>query len=62
MKFIVQCECGNEAILPVLDKKMLIVRDNLETQGFYLDTTKMHDKKMHVQCDKCKRWVTLSLS
>lgn len=61
MKFIVQCECGNGAVLSVSDRKALIVQDNLETQGFHLDI-KMHDKEICAHCDKCKRWVTLSLS
>ena len=65
MKITVQCECGNNAIMQILNGKAIVVRDNLEKDGFYCTEDEIKDgktKEILIQCNKCKNWVILDMN
>lgn len=64
MKIILQCECGNSAILSIKNKKAFVVRDNLEKDDFYCTENKIKDgktKEILLKCNKCKNWMVLDM-
>ena len=64
MKITVQCECDNNAILQILNRKTIVVRDNLEKDGFYCTEAEIKDgnpKKFCLKCNNCSRWIILDM-
>lgn len=64
MKITIQCECGNDVVLPVKPKKYIQFRDWLETQQFHYDGAEIKNGKLieiRIRCDKCKNWSTLGI-
>lgn len=65
MKITVECECGNNAIMKMINGKAFVVRDNLERDDFYCNENEIKDgktKEILLQCNKCKRWIILDMN
>lgn len=65
MKITVECECGNNAIMQMINGKAFVVRDNLERNDFYCNVKGIKDgktKEIHLQCKKCKKWIILDMN
>ena len=50
MKITVQCECGNNAIMQIINGKAIVVRDKLEKDDFYCTEDEIKDGKR--ECPK----------
>jgi len=62
MEIYIKCECGNKASMLIKNKKVFVVRDNLEKDDFYFAENEISDGKtreIHLKCNKCNRWVSL---
>lgn len=62
MNIIIKCDCGNEVSTPVLSRKMVMIRDNLQNK-FDIINIKIENnnlKEIEIQCKKCKEWITLN--
>lgn len=65
MKITVQCECGNNAIIQIINKKAIVVRDILERDDFYCKENEIKEGKTQeilLQCNKCKNWIILNMN
>ena len=65
MKITIQCECGNNAIMQIINGKAIVVRDNLERDDFFCKENAIKDgktKELLLQCNKCKNWVILDMN
>lgn len=65
MKITIQCECGNNAIMQIINGKAIVVRDNLERDDFFCKENAIKDgktKEILLQCNKCKNWVILDMN
>ena len=65
MKITVQCECGNDATMQILNGKTFVVRDNLAKDDFYCTEKESRDGKNQeilLQCNKCKKWIILDMN
>ena len=64
MKITIQCDiCKNCAVVSALPKKLAVVRDQLEAQGFYCTANEFKDgktKELILTCEKCKNYTYLS--
>lgn len=65
MKITVECECGNNAIMQIINRKAFVVRDNLEKDDFYCVENEIKDgrtKEILLKCNKCKNWIILDIN
>lgn len=62
MNITVECSCGNKTGVPVLSRKAIIVRDNLQNKFDLINIVVEKNclKEIQIQCKKCKDWVTLN--
>ncbi len=64
VKITVECECGNNTIMKMINGKAFVVRDNLERNEFYCNENEIKGgstKEILLQCNKCKKWVILDM-
>ena len=64
MKITIECECGNKMVGSVPAKKIMQLRDWLESCQFHYDEAKIKDghlKEFGITCDKCKNWINLEV-
>ncbi len=64
MKITVQCECGNNAIMQIINRKAIVVRDNLERDDFYCEENEIKEgktKELLLRCNRCKNWIILDM-
>ena len=64
MTITVECDCGNEVIIPALAGKRTQFRDYLKTKQFRLGDSKIQDgalKEFTVVCDVCKKYIILGV-
>lgn len=65
MKITVDCECGNNAIMKMINGKAFVLRDNLENEDFYCNENEIKDEKtveILLQCKKCRNWIILNMN
>ena len=64
MKITIQCDnCNNRAVVGTLPKSLVVVKDQLEAQGFYCTENELKDgktKELLLECKKCKNFIYLS--
>ena len=64
MNIAIKCGCGNEVIIPAPSGKYTQFRDYLEAKQFHFGTTKIKNgalKEFKIECDMCKRQITLGV-
>ena len=64
MEIIIKCDCGNEITIPAPVGKYTQFRDYLETKQFHFGKTVIKNGEINefkVECDKCKRQITLGV-
>lgn len=64
MKIVIECDCGNKAVILAQANKYTQFRDNLEHQGFHLDAPKIKDnkaKEFDILCNKCRARIILGV-
>ena len=64
MEIIIKCDCGNEITIPAPSGKYTQFRDYLETKQFHFGKTEIKNgelKEFKLECDKCKRQITLGV-
>lgn len=64
MNIIIKCDCGNEITIPAPSGKYTQFRDYLETKLFHFGKTEIKNgelKEFKLECDKCKRQITLGV-
>lgn len=64
MQIIIKCDCGNEITLTAPAGKYTQFRDWLETKQFHFGKAEIKNgelKEFKLECDKCKRQITLGV-
>ena len=64
MEIKIKCDCGNEITIPTPAGKYTQFRDYLETKPFHFGKAEIKSgalKEFKVECDKCKRQITLGV-
>lgn len=64
MQIIIKCDCGNEITIPALAGKHTQFRDWLETKQFHFGKAEIKNRELKgfkLECDKCKRQITLGV-
>lgn len=64
MEITIKCDCGNEVIISAPAGKCTQFRDYLETKQFLFGKTEIKNgelKEFKLECDKCKRQITLGV-
>lgn len=64
MKITIKCDCGNEVIIPAPAGKYTQFRDYLTTKQFRFGATEIKNgalKEFKIECDVCKKQITLGV-
>ena len=64
MQIIIKCDCGNDAVVPVQEGKYAQLRDHLNAKQFRLTSFEIKNgtlREFKIECDKCKRYITLGV-
>ena len=64
MQIIIKCDCGNEVVIPTTAKKYTQFRDFLENKRFRFGPSEIKNgvlKEFKIECDVCKRYITLGV-
>ena len=64
MKITINCDCGNEVIVPTPIGKYTQFRDYLESKQFRFGSTEIKNgvlKEFKIECDVCHRQITLGV-
>lgn len=64
MNIIIKCDCGNEIIIPAPAGKYTQFRDWLEIRQFHFGKAEIKNGELEefkLECDKCKRQITLGV-
>lgn len=64
MNVKIKCDCGNEITIPAPAGKYTQFRDYLETKQFHFGTAEIKNgilKEFKIECDKCKKQITLGV-
>lgn len=62
MDITIKCNCGNEICVPVLSRKLVVLKDNLQNKFDIINVNieKNQLKEFQIQCKRCKEWITLN--
>ena len=62
MDIIIKCDCGNDISIPVLSRKLIMIRENLQKK-FEIINVKVENnrlKEIEIRCRNCNEWITLN--
>ena len=60
-----ECECGKDVIMKIANKKVVVVRDYLQREGFRCNENNAKEGKnteFLLQCNNCKKWIILDMN
>lgn len=64
MEIAINCDCGNEVIISAPIGKYTQFKDYLESKQFRFGSTEIKNgvlKKFKIECDACRRQITLGV-
>lgn len=64
MQISIKCDCGNEVFITAQASKYTQLRDCLDRNHFHFGSVEIKSgtlKEFQIQCNICKRWITLAV-